>query len=122
MKKVFIAILVLLAVAGIAVLTCPDKAAHKEAIMSVINEKINESVGKDTAEGDEGIAVFASSLGSGIIGYVLDNRLSVKNHFVFSTGEIRHLDGETERLSIGVFGHVFTFSKEDLDKALEGVM
>ena len=122
MKKVFIAIVVLLAVAGIAVLTCPDKAAHKEAIMSVINEKINESVGKDTAEGDEGIAVFASSLCSGIIGYVLDNRLSVKNHFVFSTGEIRHLDGETERLSIGVFGHVFTFSKEDLDKALEGVM
>ena len=122
MKKLFIAIVVLLAIAGIAVLTCPDKAAHKEAIMSVINEKINESVGKDTAEGDEGIAVFASSLGSGIIGYVLDNRLSVKNHFVFSTGEIRHLDGETERLSIGVFGHVFTFSKEDLDKALEGVM
>ena len=122
MKKVFIAIVVLLAVAGIAVLTCPDKAAHKEAIMSVINEKINESVGKDTAEGDEGIAVFASSLGSGIIGYVLDNRLSVNNHFVFSTGEIRHLDGETERLSIGVFGHIFTFSKEDLDKALEGVM
>ena len=32
MKKVFIAIVVLLAVAGIAVLTCPDKAAHKEAI------------------------------------------------------------------------------------------
>jgi hypothetical protein len=122
MKKVFIAIVVLLAIAGIAVLTCPDKAAHKEAIMLVINEKINESVGKETDEGDEGIAVFASSLGSGIIGYVLDNRLSVKNHFVFSTGEIRHLDGETERLSIGVFGHVFTFSKEDLDKALEGIM
>ncbi len=122
MKKVFIVIVVLLAIAGIAVLTCPDKAAHKEAIMSVINEKINESVGKETDEGDEGIAVFASSLGSGIIGYVLDNRLSVKNHFVFSTGEIRHLDGETERLSIGVFGHVFTFSKEDLDKALEGIM
>ena len=122
MKKLFIAIVVLLAIAGIAVLTCPDKAAHKEAIMSVINEKINESIGKEADEGDEGIAVFASSLGSGIIGYVLDNRLSVKNHFVFSTGEIRHLDGETERLSIGVFGHVFTFSKEDLDKALEGVM
>ena len=122
MKKLFIAIVVLLAIAGIAVLTCPDKAAHKEAIMSVINEKINESVGKETDEGDEGIAVFASSLGSGIIGYVLDNRLSVKNHFVFSTGEIRHLDGETERLSIGVFGHVFTFSKEDLDKALDGII
>ena len=122
MKKVFIAIVVLLAVAGIAVLTCPDKAAHKEAIMSVINEKINESVGKEASEGDEGLAVFASSLGSGIVGYVLDNRLTVKNHFVYSTGEIKYLDGKADRLSVGVFGHVFTFSKEDLDKALEGIM
>lgn len=121
-KSPLLCLISLLAIVGIAVLTCPDKAAHKEAIMSVINEKINESVGKETTEGGEGIAVLASSLGSGIVGYVLDNRLSVKNHFVFSTGEIKHFDGETERLSVGVFGHVFTFSKEDLDKALEGVL
>ena len=117
-----ILVIVLLALAGIAVLTCPNKVAHKEAIMSVINEKINESIGKDASEGDEGLAVFASSLGSGIVGYVLENRLTVKNHFVYSIGEIQHLDGKVDRLSVGVFGHVFTFSKEDLDKALEGVM
>lgn len=122
MKKLLITVVVLLAVAGIAVLTCPDKASHKEAIMSVVNEKINESIGKEASEGDEGLAVFASSLGSGIVGYVLENRLTVKNHFVYSTGEIKHLDGKVDRLSVGVFGHVFTFSKEDLDKALEGVM
>ena len=88
--------------------------------MSVINEKINESL--NPSEGDEGIALFAGSLGSGIVGYVLDNRLTVRNHFVFSTGVIKDLNGEDQRLSVGVFGHVFTFSKEDLDKALEGIM
>jgi len=123
MKKFFITLAILLVVlAGVGVVTCPDKQAHKDAIMSVINEKINESVSKDSSEGDEGIALFASSLGSGIVGYVLDNRFTVKNHFVFSTGELNKLDGTSERLSVGVFGHVFTFSKEDLDKALEGIM
>lgn len=123
MKKFFITLAVLLVVlAGVGVMTCPDKQAHKDAIMSVINEKINESVSKDSTEGDEGIALFASSLGSGIVGYVLDNRLTVKNHFVFSTGELNKLDGSSERLSVGVFGHVFTFSKEDLDKALDGIL
>ena len=122
MKKFLITLAVVIAIAGIAVVTCPDKPAHKDAIMAVINEKINESVGKETHEGDEGLAVFASSLGSGIVGYVLDNRLTVRNHFVYSTGEIKHFDGTVDRLSVGFFGHVFTFSKEDLDKALEGVM
>lgn len=123
MKKFFITLAVLLVfLAGVGVMTCPDKQAHKDAIMSVINEKINESVSKDSTEGDEGIALFASSLGSGIVGYVLDNRLTVKNHFVFSTGELNKLDGTSERLSVGVFGHVFTFSKDDLDKALDGIL
>ena len=123
MKKFFITIAILLVVlAGVGVVTCPNKQAHKDAIMSVINEKINESVSKDSSEGDEGIALFASSLGSGIVGYVLDNRLTVKNYFVFSTGELNKLDGTSERLSVGVFGHVFTFSKEDLDKALDGII
>ena len=123
MKKFFITLAVLLVVlVGVGVMTCPDKQAHKDAIMSVINEKINESVSTDSSEGDDGIALFASSLGSGIVGYVLDNRLTVKNHFVFSTGELKKLDGASERLSVGVFGHVFTFSKEDLDKALDGII
>ena len=122
MKKIVISVLILLAIAGIAVATCPDKAAHKEAIMAVINEKINETVNDSLGEGKEGLAIFASSLGSGIVGFALDNRLMVKNHFIYSTGEIKHYDGKVDRLSVGVFGHVFTFSKEDLDKALEDVL
>lgn len=118
MKKFLILLAILIGLTGIAVMTCPDKQAHKDAIMSVFNEKINE--GLNPSEGEEGLALIASSLGSGIVGYVLDNRLTVKNHFVFSTGNLQHLSGEEERISVGVFGHVFTFSKEDLDKALEG--
>ena len=39
-----------------------------------------------------------------------------------SVNSIWTVNGEEKRLSFGVFGHVFTFSKEDLDKALEGII
>lgn len=119
MKKGILAVVILLALLGIAVLTCPDKQAHKDAIMAVVNEKINERI--SSSEEEEGLATLAGTLGSGIVGLVLDNRLTVKNHFAFSTGDIRDLEGNEQRISVGVFGHVFTFSKEDLDKSLDGL-
>ena len=44
MKKVLIAIIAVLIVGAAAVITCPDKQAHKDAIMAVVNEKINEEL------------------------------------------------------------------------------
>ena len=120
MKKAIITLLVILAVAGIAVLTCPDKQAHKAAIMAVVNEKIGEELG---APNDENADVYdllsgIASLGSHIGKWVLDSNLSVKNNFVYSVGYLTHR-GKTDKVSVGVFGHVFTFSKEDLDKVLK---
>ena len=46
MKKFLITLSILLiALAGIAVVTCPDRQAHKDAIMSVVNEKIGDERG-----------------------------------------------------------------------------
>lgn len=42
MKKTLIAIIAILIVGTAAVVTCPDNQAHKDAIMAVVNEKINE--------------------------------------------------------------------------------
>ena len=42
MKKALIAIIAVLIVGAAAVVTCPDKQAHKDAIMDVVNQKINE--------------------------------------------------------------------------------
>ncbi|MBO4571062.1 MAG: DUF4359 domain-containing protein [Bacteroidales bacterium] len=118
MKKLIITLLVLLAIAAVAVITCPDKQDHKEAIMKVLNEKIDDSL--MTEDEDESIlnSIFGS-IGSSIAGYFIDNRLIVENHFLYSTGKVKRLNGEQERISFGIFGHVFTFSKEDLDKALD---
>ena len=119
MKKVLIAILAVLVIGAVAaVVTCPDKQKHKEAIMEVVNEKINEELMTEDEDLMELSAVFGS-LGSGIAGKIVDNRLKVKNHFLWSTGEIKDLNGEYQQISVGVFGHIFTFNKEDLDKAID---
>ena len=122
MKKALIAIIaVLLVVGAAAIMTCPDKQAHKDAIMSVVNEKINDELQTDDEE-YQGLSALFGSLGSGIAGSVVDSRLVVKNHFLWSTGEFQNFDGEYQQVSVGVFGHIFTFNKQDLDKALDNAL
>ena len=121
-KTIIIALVSVIVLAGVAIVTCPDKQDHKDAIMAVVNEKINDSMGVSSSLEEDGIALIFSSIGSGIVGRLIDNRLNVRNNFVFSVGEIQLTDGRTERLSVGVFGHVFTMSKEDLDEALDGII
>ncbi len=118
MKKV-ITVLVLVALVGaVAVVTCPDKQAHQEAIMSVINEKIYDELQTENTE-MQVISAWVGSLGSTFASSIVDNRLTVKNHFLWSSGELKDLEGNSLRVSVGVFGHVYTFDKEDLDNAIE---
>lgn len=122
MKKILIAIIAVLIVGAVAaVLTCPDKQAHKDAIMAVVNEKINEELKTDDDD-LQGLSALFGTLGSGIAGGIVDNRLVVKNHFLWSTGEFQNLDGEYNQISVGVFGHIFTFNKEELDQAVNDVL
>ena len=121
MKKVLIAIIAVLIVGAAAVITCPDKQAHKDAIMAVVNEKINEDLKTDEPD-MQGLSALFGSLGTGIASRIVDNRLVVKNHFLWSTGEFQNLDGEYNQVSVGVFGHIFTFNKNDLDKAIDNAI
>lgn len=118
MKNALIALAAVLIVCAAAVMTCPDKQAHKDAIMDVVNEKINEELKTDDDE-MQGLSALFGSIGSGIAGRIVDNRLIVKNHFLWSTGEFQDLDGAYKQISVGVFGHIFTFNKDDLDKAID---
>lgn len=122
MKKWKIALLILLGTvlaAGIlAVVTCPDRLTHKEAIMDVLNEKIAEGIlDANNGKTDE-ISIFLGSIGSSMVSYFIEGRFSVKNHFVYSVGYLKDTEGVDRPVSVGVFGHIFTFSKEELDSYL----
>ncbi len=118
MKKVIITLLVLLGIAAVGVVSCPDKEAHKDAIMAVVKETINEEM-KSEDDGLQGLGVLFGSIGSSVAGYFIDNRLTVKNYYVYSVGKLKNLEGEDNTVSVGIFGHIFTVKKEDLKKALE---
>ena len=108
-----IAAVAIVALLGIAVVSCPDKQDHKDAILAVINEKLNENIQKKSKDGDDGLAVLGASLGTSISGWILDSGLTVDNRFIYSVGRF-NTGKEVRKVSVGVFGHVFTFSKEDL--------
>lgn len=119
MKKLLITLLVLLGFGAVAVISCPDRQDHKDAIMEVVSGAINDEL--QTSDKDlQEISAFFGSLGSSVAGYLLDNRLTVKNYFVFSIGELKDLEGVEQKVSVGVFGHVFTGGKEQLKKAIKG--
>lgn len=116
MKKFLIVLLVLLGIGAVAVVTCPDKEAHKDAILNVVKEKIDEEV---SAGSQNDLSNILSGIGSSVSGWIIDKGLTVENHFVYSVGKFN--SGKEEKtVSVGVFGHVFTFSKEDLERELSG--
>jgi hypothetical protein len=119
MKKILVTLLVLLVIGAVGVVSCPDRQAHKDAIMAVVNDSVNEELQTDV-EIAQGLSALVSSIGSGIMGYVLDKRLTVKNYFVCSIGEIKDFDGVDQIVSLGIFGHVFTLGKEDLKQVMKG--
>ena len=120
MKKLLLFILILVAVAGVCVVTCPDKAAHSEALKDLVNTALTEELDEGVSETDAGFVAFGSMLGTGIAGIVLDNTLKVENHFVCSVGTITYA-GKTKIVSIGILNHVFTADKEDFKQALESL-
>lgn len=120
MKKLLLFILIVVAVAGVCVVTCPDKEAHSEALKDLVNTVLTEELAEGENETDAGFVAFGSMLGTGIAGIVLDNTLKVENYFVCSVGTIT-FDGKTKIVSIGILNHVFTADKEDFKQALESL-
>lgn len=120
MKKLLLFILIVVAVAGVCVVTCPDKEAHSEALKDLVNTVLTEELAEGESESDAGFVAFGSMLGTGIAGIVLDNTLKVENHFVCSVGTITYA-GKTKIVSIGILNHVFTVDKEDFKQALESL-
>lgn len=117
MKSTLITLLVILGLCVIAVVTCPDRQAHKDAMMDVINTSIHHSMSSSDPD-DTGLSSLFGSLGSNIASFFFDDRLSVKNYFVCSIGLFTDFDEESKPISFGIFGHVFTFREKDIQRVL----
>ncbi len=106
------------------VFTCPDRRAHEAAIQEVtkawMDGKVEENMGNITGMG----GVFGDLINKAIkelTGFgtdkVISNYLDVKNYVVCSVGRMSVGDAQDKMVSLGLFGHVFTFDKDDIEKA-----
>ena len=119
-----IAALVLAILFATMVFTCPDRQDHEAAIQEVtkawVGDKVDENLGNITGMG----GVFGDLINKALkqlTGFgtdqVISKYLDVKNYVVCSVGRMSIGNNEEKMVSLGVFGHVFTFGKEDIEKA-----
>ncbi len=116
MKKILTLVIILL-VALLAVVTRPEKKAHKEAMMKAVKEYVDEEA-SNQGFGDN----VLTNLGKGVVNKVIEaalaSQLKVNDYYLFNTTYVK-LKGEEKMLSVGLFGHVFTFDKKMLRDALK---
>ena len=119
-----IAALILAILFATMVFTCPDRSAHEKAIQEVtkqwvgdkVDENLNGITGMGGMMGDIINKIVKQITGAGT-DMAISNYLDVKNYVVCSVGRMSIGDNEDKMVSLGVFGHVFTFGKDDIEKA-----
>ncbi len=120
MNKFLLFLLIILITCGVGIISCPKYEDHhstiKQEINQVINKEVSSHINNDSNE-ESFWTLLASSICSNITEYLIDNKLYVDNHFIFSVGKI-NIDGEEQIVSIGAFNHVFTQIKEQVNEYL----
>ena len=84
--------------------------------MEAINEYVEEkTIGKF---GDNMLTNLGKNVVVKTIEVALNSKLKMHDYLLWNTTYVR-LDGEDKMLSLGMFGHVFTFDKEMLEEKLK---
>ena len=119
MKKIIILVLLVAAVIG-AVVTCPDKKAHRKALTEAAGQygedKLAEATGGNKTLGS--IAKVVRKAGDSVVGLAIGQMLDVENYYLFSIGKLNRGE-ESQVVSFGIFGHVFAPSTSMIDSALQ---
>ena len=112
-NSLLIALVTLVALIVIASLTCPDKGKHTDAL----SDKVSSIIADETRDDDSGVAQLGMLLGNAVSGAMIKNLVTVDDCFLFSIGKVYSGD-EEHVVSVGVFGHVFTASKERIKEEI----
>ena len=98
--------------------TCPKENDHKDAICIAINEAIDEKLG----ESDFSLQGIVKGVGKWVVkktvALFIDSYVEVENYGLLSIGRYT-FNGQNSVISVGLFNHVFTMSKDDVLKEIE---
>lgn len=119
MKRLGCLFMFLLAVALVAIVTCPGKDKHVDKIASTVSNVVDDET--------KGLGKFAISLideltGKDIVKHSVGEVITVDNYCLLSIGKMEW-QGKEHITSVGIFGMVFTMPeemmKDKLRKAIE---
>lgn len=119
MKRLGCLFMFLLAVALVAIVTCPGKDKHVEKIAYTVSNVVDDET--------RGLGKFAISLideltGKDIVKHSVGEIITVDNYCLLSIGKMEW-QGKEHITSVGIFGMVFTMPeemmKDKLRKAIE---
>lgn len=115
LKVVLAVIAVLLIVMAV---TNPSKDEHKRAIADAVTQMFEDQTKVDSNDPlESGLMALGKVFADQFTTALLNDYLNYHNYLFWSTTSI-DAAGKDYRTSIGLFGHVFTISNDDLDKAL----
>ena len=105
--------------------TNPPKDEHRQ----VIKERISAGLAKgltDSSDGDNPFAIFGSSiirtLATPVLGQIVDNMLQYHNYLFWSTTTLDMPDSSEVRMSVGIFGKVFTSDETAIAEAVSKML
>ena len=117
-KKGFLSIIALVILALVMIATCPKEKDHKDAICLAINKAVDEKLG----DSDLSLQGFVNFAGKWVIkqgaNLFIDSYVTVENYGLLSIGRYTFND-RNSIISVGMFNHVFTFSKDDVLEEVE---
>lgn len=125
--KSLFTLVVFLVVVIAAIVTCPTREEHQQALMdkleSYSQEKLEQVKEKNEILGTAlqiGKDILKQNSVDKLLGLGIDQFLVVDDYYVFSVGRLMQGDHEA-KVSFGVFGKVFTPSSEAIDKAIKSI-
>lgn len=113
MKKSTISIIVIAVIGLVMLATCPKENDHKDAICLAINEAVDEKIG-DGGFSLEGLVKYGAKYTiKEAAELFIDSNVEVQSYGLVSIGRYT-FNGHNDIISVGMFNHVFTMSKDDV--------
>lgn len=106
MKTLKIVLIAFATIILISVLTNPSIEEHKQAVKSVINQVVQNSISENGSDMEKLGILFGSSLAEKLI----ENSVTRDNYILFSITKITW-QGKSKSIGYGVFGNIFLSEK-----------
>ncbi|MCF0180836.1 MAG: DUF4339 domain-containing protein [Muribaculaceae bacterium] len=109
--------LVLIVLVAAMAITTPSRQDHISAIKDVTREWVDDQLDQ-MGLGGIFLGEMSKWLGGSGVDLMLDRVFVYDNYIVCSMGRLKYGDFN-KRVSFGIFGHVFTFSKDDINDGIK---